>query len=86
MAVPVPLVAHTAIPFAVHCQRKTIVNHTNFSEISLQDEMLFPMPFGQHIIVVILQIVLHLSVHDVHDAMLLHHHFLPLVPHGAMHF
>ena len=73
--VPVPLVAQAAIPFVVHCQRKAIVNHTNFSEISLQDEMLLPMPFSHHIIVIVLQIVLHLSVHDMHDAMLLHHYF-----------
>ena len=50
------------------------------------------MPFAQHIAVVVPQIVLHLTVHDVHNAMLLPHHFIdvlllvPLVAHGAMHF
>ena len=51
--------------------------------------MLLPMPFAQHIAVIVPQIVLHLTVHD---AMLLPHHFVdilllvPLVAHGAMHF
>ena len=56
--------------------------------------MLLPLPFAQHIAVVVAQIVLYLTVHDVHDAILLPQHFIdillhvdvPLVVHAPMPF
>ena len=57
--------------------------------------MLLPLPFvAQHITVVVPQIVFYLTLHDVHDAILLPQHFIdallhvdvPLVVHTPMPF